>query len=80
MEKRLVILEPEQVACPRESTEWYLNAVLNFVVRISDADLRNLASPDARHSPITWEARASASSATPTISSSTISTQTMSQD
>ncbi|KIK34653.1 hypothetical protein CY34DRAFT_17574 [Suillus luteus UH-Slu-Lm8-n1] len=65
---------------PRESTEWYLNVVLNFVVRISDADLRNPASPDARHSPITWEARASASSATPTISSSTISTQTMSQD
>ncbi|KAG1853630.1 ras guanine nucleotide exchange factor domain-containing protein [Suillus subluteus] len=34
------------------------------------ADLRNPASPDARHSPITWEARASASasSATPTIS------------
>lgn len=46
------------------------------------ADLRNPASPDARHSPITWEARASASasSATPTISSSTISTQNMSQD
>ncbi|KAG2336650.1 ras GEF [Suillus weaverae] len=46
------------------------------------ADLRNPASPDARHSPITWEARASASasSTTPTISSSTISTQTMSQD
>ncbi|KAG1758863.1 ras guanine nucleotide exchange factor domain-containing protein [Suillus occidentalis] len=65
---------------PRESTEWYLNVVLNFVVRISDADLRNPASPDARHSPITWEARASASSAKPTISSSTISTQTMFQD
>ncbi|KAG2137992.1 ras guanine nucleotide exchange factor domain-containing protein [Suillus clintonianus] len=46
------------------------------------ADLRNPASPNARHSLITWEARASASasSATPTTSSSTISTQTMSQD
>lgn len=44
------------------------------------ADLRNPASPDARHSPITWEARASVSSTTSTVSSSTASTQTMSQD
>ncbi|KAG1783933.1 ras guanine nucleotide exchange factor domain-containing protein [Suillus placidus] len=44
------------------------------------ADLRNPASPDARHSPITWEARASTSSVTPTVTSSTASTQTMSQD
>jgi hypothetical protein len=43
-------------------------------------DLRNSASPDVRHSPITREARASASSATPTVSSSTAPTQTMSQD
>ncbi|KAG1741210.1 hypothetical protein EDD22DRAFT_959097 [Suillus occidentalis] len=65
---------------PRKSTEWYLNVVFNPIVRISDADLRNPASPHARHSPITWKARASASSATPTTSSSTISAQTMSQD
>ncbi|KAG2154869.1 ras guanine nucleotide exchange factor domain-containing protein [Suillus clintonianus] len=44
------------------------------------ADLRNPASPDALNSPITWEARASTSSATPTVSSSTASTHTMSQD
>ncbi|KAG2159883.1 ras guanine nucleotide exchange factor domain-containing protein [Suillus bovinus] len=44
------------------------------------ADLRNPASPDACHSPITWEARASALSATSTVSTSTASTQTMSQD
>ncbi|KAG1750012.1 ras guanine nucleotide exchange factor domain-containing protein [Suillus paluster] len=44
------------------------------------ADLRNPASPDALHSPITWEARASTSSATPTASSSAASTRGTSQD
>lgn len=47
---------------------------------LPDVDLRNSASPDVRHSPITREARASAASATPTVSSSTAPTQTMSQD
>ncbi|KAG1825958.1 ras guanine nucleotide exchange factor domain-containing protein [Suillus subaureus] len=44
------------------------------------ADLRNPASPDVRHSPFTWEARASASAATSTVFSSTTFTQIMSQD
>ncbi|KAG2744218.1 ras GEF [Suillus brevipes Sb2] len=56
---------------PRKSTEWYLNVVFNPIVHISDADLRNPASPHACHSPIT---------STPTISSTPISTQIMSQD
>jgi hypothetical protein len=65
---------------PRKSTEWYLNVVFNPIVHISDADLRNPASPHACHSPITCKARESESSATPTISSTPISTQIMSQD
>ena len=44
-----------------------------------DADLRNPASPDALNSPISWEARAS-TSVTHTVSSSTASTRTMSQE
>lgn len=43
-------------------------------------DLRNPASPDARHSPITWETRPSAPSLAPTISSSTASTHNTSQE